>query len=396
MWGIDMSAFGKIVLREWRSLRREARLTILAIAGPLAFTLIVGAVYSHKKVTGVPATIVDQDSSALSREITRAVLAAEPFVLGQYADSPEEFPRLAAEGRSHICFVFPRHFERDVKAGKGAAVAVLVDGANLITANVAVTAASTVLASYAVGVDMRTMERRGLGPASRVARLAAPVAQETRSWFNPAFNSNYVNFLVLGLIVIPVQLAPLLATCRAGAREFGPGSAELAGLSGNPGVVAGAKAAAYVVILWPVCWLTLHLPQWWLGLPMKGSEGLLAGLTLWFVANLATLGFAISSLAQDALFGSEICALLTLPNFLMSGFTWPAFAMPRGLEIAAWLLPMNPFALALRKVTLMRAGAGDLGREIALLAGWSLLAAALAVWGARRLLGARQTGEEGA
>jgi ABC-2 type transport system permease protein len=213
-----------------------------------------------------------------------------------------------------------------------------------------------------------------------------PVAQQTRTWFNPAFNANYANFLVLGLIVIPVQLAPLLAASRAGSREFGPGSAQLARLSRNPALVAAAKCAACVAFLWPVCWLTLHLPQWWLGLPMRGSEWLLAGLTLWFVANMTALGFAISCFTRDALFGSEICALITMPNFLISGFTWPTFAMPRGLEIAASLLPMNPFALALRKITLMGAGGGDLTREIALLTGWSVLAAALALTGAYLLV----------
>ncbi|MCX6632340.1 MAG: ABC transporter permease [Candidatus Solibacter sp.] len=389
-----MSAFGQIVLREWRSLRREeSRLTVLAIIGPLVFALVVGAVYSHKKIVGIPATIVDQDSSALSREITRAILATETFALGQYAASPDEFRRLAAEGRSHICFVFPRHFERDIKAGKSAEVAVLVDATNLITGNVAVPTASNLLGSYSIGVDIRTMEKRGQGPDARVAPAAMPVALQTRSWFNPAFNSNYANFLVLGLIVIPVQLAPLLAACRAGAREFGAGSVELARLSPNPGLVAAAKCAAYVAFLWPVCWLTLHLPQWWLGLPMIGSEWLVAGLTLWFVTNMTLLGFAISCLTMDALFGSEICALLTMPNFLISGFTWPAFAMPRGLEIAAYLLPMNPFALALRKVTLMGAGAGDLTREIALLSGWSLLTATLALWGAYRLLRSGKPGQ---
>jgi ABC-2 type transport system permease protein len=382
-----MSAFGQIILREWRSLwREEARLTVLTITGPLLFALVVGAVYSQKKVIGVPATIVDQDSSALSRDITAAVLATEPFVLGQYTDSPDEFRRLAAEGRSHICFVFPRHFERDIKAGKSAEVAVLVDATNLITGNVAVTTATNLLASYSIGVDIRTMEKRGQGPDARVALAAMPVAQQTRSWFNPAFNSNYANFLVLGMIVIPVQLAPLLAACRAGTREFGSGSVELARLSRNPALVAAAKCAAYVAILWPVSWLTLHLPQWWLGLPMKGSEWLLTGMTLWFVTNMVLLGFAVSCLIRDALFGSEICALITMPNFLISGFTWPAFAMPRGLEIAAYLLPMNPFALALRKVTLMGAGAGNLTQEITLLAVWSILATALALSGAYLLL----------
>lgn len=381
-----MAAFLEIVLREWRSLRREARLTVLAVAGPLAFALVVGAVYSPKKVTGLAVTIVDQDASALSRELTRAILATEPFVLGQYADSPGEFERLAAEGRSGICFVFPRGFAKDVKAGRGGAVAVLVDGTNVLATNAAVNGASAALGTYSIGVSIQGLERHGYGPQART--MAMPIAQETRTLFNPALDSNYANFLVLGMIAIPIQLAALLAVCRAGAREFTPASAGLPGLSSNIFVVAGAKCMAYVAILWPASWLTVRCTQWWFGIPMRGSEWMLAALVLWFVTSMAGLGFAISCFVKEAVFASEICAAITMPNFLISGFTWPAFGMPRALETAAYLLPMNPFALALRKITLMDAGLSDLTREILQLGGWSAVAGLAALAGARMLLGA--------
>ncbi len=126
---------------------------------------------------------------------------------------------------------------------------------------------------------------------------------------------------------------------------------------------------------------------------MKGSEPLLAGLVLWFVANIAALGFAISCFAREAVFASEVCAAITMPNFLISGFTWPAFGMPRVFEIAAYVLPMNPFALALRKITLMGAGASDVTREILQLSGWSVTAGLAALAGARLLLRANENGE---
>ncbi len=211
-----MGAFGQIVLREWKSLRREARIALLIVVGPLAFAAMIAAVYLPKKVTALPVTIVDQDLGALSRELTRAVLATEPFVLGQYADSPDEFRRLAAEGRSQICFVFPRHFERDIKAGRGGAVAVLVDGTNVLATNAAVTGATTVLGTYSIGVDIQALQKRGTGSIGQARRIAMPIMQETRTWFNPALNSNYANFMVLGFLAIPIQLASLsVARARA-------------------------------------------------------------------------------------------------------------------------------------------------------------------------------------
>lgn len=380
-----MAAFGQIVLREWRALRQEARLAVLVIVGPLAFALVVGAAYSPKKVTGLATTIVDRDSSALSRELTRAVLATEPFVLGQYADSPEEFRGLAAKGRSHICFVFPAHMERDIKAGRGASVAVLVDTSNLLGGNVAATMAATVLSTYSVGADIQALTRRGIGPSTRAAEVATPIVQDTRILFNPAFDSNYANFMVLGMLAIPVQFAAMAAVARAGAREFGPAAASLLSPSRNAAVIAGAKCAAYIAFVWPVCWLTVHLPQWQLGAPMKGSEWMLGALVLWFVANMVLLGFAISCFAKEAVFATEICTAITMPNFLISGFTWPAFSMPRIFEAAAYALPMRPFALALRKITLMGAGIHDLSAELISLTAWSLVAGSLALAGAHLL-----------
>jgi ABC-2 type transport system permease protein len=380
-----MTGFGQIFLREWRALRQEARLAALAVAGPLAFALVLGAAYSPKKVTGLKTTIVDQDSSALSRELTRAVLATQPFVLGQYADSSEEFRHLAAEGRSQICFVFPRHMERDIKAGRGARVAVLVDTSNLLGGNAAATMATTVLSTYSVGVDIQTLTRRGVGPATRAVKVAMPIAQETRIVFNPAFDSNYANFMVPGMLAIPIQFAAMAAVARAGARESGPAAAGLLSISRNPFVMAAAKCAAYVAFLWPVCWLTLQLPRWQLGAPMKGSEWLLGAVVLWFVTNMVLVGFAISCFVKEAVFATEICTAITMPNFLISGFTWPAFSMPWIFEAAAYALPMRPFALAIRKITLMGAGIADLSAELLWLTAWSVVAGSLALAGARLL-----------
>ena len=381
-----MRSYAAIVVRELRSIVRDWRFAVVMVCGPLLFGWVVGMVYSERKLAEIPATIVDQDNSTLSREVTSAVLATEPFTPAGYAGSPDAFERLVETGRSHVCFVIPEHFERDVKSGKAVRVAVLVDASNLITGNVAVTAANSVLGSYSVGVDVRRIRMHGLASDRRAPQIAMPVSVQTRTLFNPAFNANYANFLVLGLCAIVIQLTPLLAACRAGAREFGSGAAELRSMSKHPALVTVAKCTAYVAVIWPVAWLTLHLVMWDFGLSMAGSEWILAIISLWFVANLVALGFAISCLTRDEVFGTEICALLTMPNFLLSGFTWPIFAMPRALKALAYVLPMNPFVFSLRKITLMNAGLGDLGVEIRLMAAWTVAVGGLAWLGAVRLL----------
>lgn len=389
-----MKTFGTIVVREWRFLLKDKRTAAVILFGPLVFALIIGTVYSEKKITGLKAAIVDMDNSPLSHEITSAVVNSEPFTFGGYADSADSFEELAAAGEAQACFVFPPHFERDLKSGKAASVEVLVDSSNLITGNVAVTAAGSILSTFSVAADMKKIRLHGTGSQTLAKRAAAPIGLQTRTLFNPAFNTNYANFLVLGFLGVAVQLAPLLAASRAGAGELAAIPGDLPVKARRPIVPAMAKCCSYAAVIWPLTWLTVRFAMSVFNLPMRGSEWLLAAGTLWFVFNLAALGFAISCFAKEALFATEVCALLTMPNFLLSGFSWPVFAMPDALKWAAYLLPMNPFVFLLRKVALMGAGPADLSFEFALLAAWTAVAGTLAVIGASRIT-ARKAACEG-
>jgi len=232
-----------------------------------------------------------------------------------------------------------------------------------------------------MSLAVEKMRLRGISE-EHARDTAMPISMQTRTLFNPAFNANYANFLVLGFIAIAIQLSALLAVSQAGA-----GSAALQVDAHETRLAAAAHVSVIGGMVWGGAWATVRLSISYFGLPMKGSEGLLALVILWFVANLAALGFGITCLARDAVFASEVCAIITMPNFLVSGFTWPVFAMPGAIQILAYALPMNPFVFALSKISVMGAGFADLRFELGLLAAWSVAAAAVAVFGASRLTG---------
>jgi ABC-2 type transport system permease protein len=374
-----MSSLGEMAIREVRLLRANIRTLTIVVAAPLLFAFIVGSVYSEKKMSAVPVVVIDRDNSATSRAITEALLATEPFIPGPTVESSADFDLLAAEGKAHACFVFPPHFERDLKSGKAPKVAALIDSSNLATGNVAATTAASVLTSYSVGADIRNMRLRGTSEAQ--ARAAAmPISMQTRTLFNPALNGNYANFLMLGFIAIALQLSGLLSATQAGTSVL---ALHLHPRQAQPAIIIHVAITALIVSL--VSWSVVRVSMNFLDLPMRGSEVLLLITIVWFIANLAAFSFGISCLIQDALFASQICAIVTLPNFLLSGFTWPIFAMPSALKVLAYALPMNPFVFALRKITMMGASLGDLKFEFGLLTIWSIAAAGLAVFGVFRL-----------
>jgi len=382
-----MRACRRIALRELRSLAGRKQYLILAVLTPLVYALLFTAVYWHKEVTEIPVTIVDQDHSTLSREITQALLSSQTFKLGAYSESVNDFREQVISGKSHVCFVFPYRFERDVKSGKGPKIAAWVDASNILIGNVAITAVSEVVGTYAVGVDIRKSEMRGAAPSSAPLRVTQPIRDEYRIWYNPSFNYNYANFMLMGLVMISVQLLTLLLTAGAGACEVEDDSiSELKSISARPVSVIAGKAMAYTGIMFPACIIAMHLPFIMLHVPMRGSELALLVIALWFIAMLTVLGIGVSALLRDSLRTTEIFAIVAMPSYLLSGYTWPSFSMPRFMENLSYALPLTPYLMAFRKITLLGDSLSYLKPQLVGLGIWSVIAVALAYVGVWRLM----------
>jgi len=386
-----MKTCARIALRELRALANRKQYLMLAVLMPLAYALLFTAVYWNKEVTEIPVTIVDQDHSALSREITQALLSTQTFKLGAYSESVNDFREQVIRGESHACFVFPLHFERDVKSGRGPKIAAWVDASNILIGNVAIAAVSEVVGTYAVGIDIRRSVMRGSAPASAPLMITQPIRDEYRIWYNPSFNYNYANFMLMGLVVVAIQLLTLLLTAGAGAREIEDDSVtELRSISSRPVSVIAGKAMAYIGIMFPASAIALHLPFIMLGVPMRGSELTLLSVTLWFIAMLTVLGIGVSALLKDSLRATEVFAIVAMPSYLASGYTWPSFSMPRVMESVSYALPLTPYLMAFRKITLLGDSSSYLTAQLTSLGAWTTIALVLAYVGVRRLLHASE------
>ena len=153
-----MRSVFRICRREWDWMLRDKKYIALVMVAPILFVLVASWIYSHKKLTGLPILIVDQDHTPLSRDLTRAILANEAFSLAGYANSAAEFSDFAARDRARVCFVFERGLENAVKGGKKARIQVLVDNSDYLVGSVETANVSAVLASYSIAANVRVIE----------------------------------------------------------------------------------------------------------------------------------------------------------------------------------------------------------------------------------------------
>jgi ABC-2 type transport system permease protein len=373
--------------REWQWILREKSYLLLVLTGPILFALAIDVIYAPKKVVQLPVVFVDQDHSQLSREMARALLSNETFTPAGVINSTAEFPRLVAEDRAHVCFVFPRAMERDLKAGRGGRVEVLVDQSNYLAGSVEMANAAATLAPFSVMADVRAIEKIQGVPKAVALRRAMPLDVGTRVWFNPGFTSNYLNYIAVGAAYIGLQLAALLIAIRAGSSEFGERSFQAQSeLRRHPVAFVAGKVMAYLLPLLPVFVAVVFLPHVLFGSPIVRLGPSFWVVLVWFPAALITFGYGLSALLGDALFATEVCALLTLPNFLVSGYTWPMFAFPKVLLLLTYGMPLHPLVFAMKKITIMGGTLADCGPQVGCLAGWSAVALVFAWAGTRRLL----------
>ncbi len=368
--------FWQMFRQEWRHILSRRAMLIIAVLAPLLYGGLLGAVYSQHKVVAIPFVVVDADNSALSREIIQGVQQSEYFRFAGYANSPNEFKHLALRDRAKFMLVFPQHFSRDVKRGRGAKIQALIDNSNMAIGNVALQTISSIGSTYAVGVDVaRSMASRGEARTAAMSE-ALPLDSNVRALNNPAFNQNYANFVLLGLVGIAIQLIPLLMTLETTAVNT----------LGRRSVLVEifAKWFAYVVITVPVSMLAMRLAISVVQASLLGSMAFVMWFTVFFSMVMCMVGVGFSILIHDPQRTLGSFAVIAMPSFLVSGFTWPASALPAAIRVFAAMLPITHYAEAIRRNHLMGLGFTANWGHIWPLLVWAVLGLVAGIIGCKR------------
>jgi ABC-2 type transport system permease protein len=122
------------------------------------------------------------------------------------------------------------------------------------------------------------------------------------------------------------------------------------------------------------------------GVPFVGSLPLLLGAILTFVLSLVLLGYTISSVARTQMQAMQLTVFFFLPSILLSGFMFPYRGMPGWAQAFGEILPLTHFLRITRAVMLKGADFAAIAGEVAALAIFVLVFAAVALIRFRRTL----------
>lgn len=340
-------------------LRRIVRtpLRLALFAAPFLAWAVCAAVYAEHLPRRLHVGVLDQDRTVLSRTLVRDFEAAPVLGARRYPDL-DALRTALRDGSVRAAIVIPQGTDEAVREGRTARVTLMRDATRTLPSTQIYTAVATVVSTEAGRLSVARLMRAGL-PASAAREMAIPLRLDGRPLGNPWMD--YFRAFVPVLLPMFLQLALMVAgaSCathlRKVSRRFQVGRA-LAWIA-PLGLLGSAVEFAMAD--------TVH----------QAIAAALATLSLSTASGLVGLGFG--RLVNDTQRAVQAMLVFNTPAFVLSGFSFPEWAMPRLMEILTRPLPYSLWLDVQLAVT--GGSEGHLLRGAGGLALWSLLGALLIV-----------------
>ena len=293
--------------QEFRNTFRDQGMLIFFVLVPLVYPLIYSFIYTNETLRDVPAVVVDNSRTALSRDYLRRVDATPEVSIVSHCADMEEAKLALRERKAYGIIYLPASFSDDIAQGRQTQVSLYCDMSGLLYYK------SMLLANTEVSLDMNAeikIARAGNTTERQDELTAYPIVYQDVALYNPT--NGFAAFLIPAVLMLIIQQTLLLGIgLSAGtAREHN-------------------RFRDYILIVVP---RLFRLNQ--IALPGE--------LTLFCLPYLLACIF-FSMTASIAIRNRETCMLLfvftSVPLLFLSGISWPGSAIPPFWKGFSYLFP---------------------------------------------------------
>ena len=342
----EMKQFIAFVIKETKHILRDKRTMLILFGMPVVMMLLFGFAISTD-VKNVRTVVVTSEMSPRTQQAVERLAQSEYFIITQTVKTPREAERLIRGQKADIALVFTQN--------RG--MQIMVDGSDPNMAQ-----------------QWTNYARQILSPATS---QLSPV--NTRLLYNPQMRSAY-NFVpaIMGMLMM---LICAMMTSISIVREKEKGTMEVLLVSPvRPLMVIVAKAVPYLVLAFGILVTILLMSRYVLDVPIAGSLFWILAVSTLYILLALSLGLLISNVAQTQLVALLMSAMvLLMPVVMLSGMLFPVESMPQVLQWLAALVPPRYYIEAMRKLMIMGVGIDAVAREVAVMAGMTVVLLAIAL-----------------
>ncbi len=311
---------------------------------PLLAVLLIWWIFSAGLPERLPIGVLDQDRSALSRQIVRFLDATPGLRVVQRFDDEGAMARALTSGAVDAAVQLPRDLNREVKQGRVGQV-VLLHNAQLGTHSSLIQRdVRTVVATVSGGVELAVRNKRGESMIAARATME-PLKAGTVALFNTS--GDYEQFLGAALIPALLHILAMTAGAWAVGRELrdrsiggwlGAAPRWHEALAALAGKLSLPFASLSLVGIAAMLWITAGR-----GWHPVGSLGWTLFALVVFLALSIALGGFVAALTRSLRTALSATGFITAPAFAFGGVGFPLVAMPALAQMWAALLPYTHY-----------------------------------------------------
>ncbi|MFM2085752.1 MAG: hypothetical protein RLZZ237_621, partial [Pseudomonadota bacterium] len=318
----------------WRAMLTDKGALTLLFVGGVLYSFFYPLPYSKEIVQRVPVAVVDQDRSAMSRQLTRFAMAHPSLHVVAVTPELPVAQDLLWSNQVMGVLIIPEGLQTDVLAGRAAHAQVAGNGLYLMLNKAALNGLAEVVGTVSAGIELK---RLGAATPSTIqaGQQRSPIVFEAVPLFN--VTEGYGAYVVPGVATLIVQQTLLIGMTMLFGTWYQRKSFPLAGPRTVGGYAGMLLAFASVALL--NCCYFFGFVFWFQDYPRGGNFGGLLLLLLLFSLAVAAFGMLLGMLFRTRERGTQLMIATSMPILFLAGLTWPVSSMPIVLQWLRWLLP---------------------------------------------------------
>jgi ABC-2 type transport system permease protein len=316
---------------EWRRVLATRGAFGLMVLAPLIYGVYYPQPYLTQILRKIPIAVVDNDLSDLSRGIVQTLDASGALSVTVRAETLAEARESLDRGEAFAVVGIPPGTQRDVLKGNAAHLPIYTDGTYLFILR-------STASGIAVAINTLTSELAAGGARSDGSLVKATLAATSPAdiLLQPIFNpvGGYASYVVPAAFVLILQQTLLMAAAMLT-------SVALAQAAGGAFASVLGRGIAHLTIYLPALALYLIVLPRFYGFSALGHPLQLFVLASLFILATSFMGQAVGSWFTRPDTPVLIFLATSLPQFFLTGFSWPREAIPGPVLAAGHIFPAD-------------------------------------------------------
>lgn len=295
--------------------------------------------------TELPAGIVDEDNTNISRTIVRTIDALQETDIIQSYPSFSEARSAMQRGEIFAFFHIPAGTTEKAISNRQPKIAFYTDEAYFVPGSMLMKDLRTASELSGLALTRETLYAKGATEDGAMA-IIQPITLDTHPIGNPTLDYGVYlnNILVPGIFILLIMLS---TTYTIGMEWKSGTQRELYAMAGNSSAIALAGKLLPQTILFTLMFVFCDM-YFYRIMQYPCNSGIVPMMLLGLITVLASQAFGVF------LFGLFIgqlrlsmclCSLWGILSFSLAGFTYPVMAMDPVLRGMAWLFPLRHYYL---------------------------------------------------